>query len=223
MDHLCQHLWGCDSGLQFSRCNDVRTRLHNTVLIPQHLDGKATTVNTTPQQPVLKSGDKMPYHKHRKPSSLAGFSSPSSMVCMTIYLLMSDVPRGDITALQTSKQWLLQEALLIHGKPWVTARQCSYLLRAQRLKSKIQPNPLKICFGEKKKKKSQRFALKSRMIKPESCDLPQAFAHHPHTILFQEMHSSGHQPFLKAEPLAEDESIGQMVTQAPRKTENELI
>lgn len=157
MDHLCQHLWGWDSGLQFSRCNDVRTRLHNTVLIPQHLDGKATTVNTTPQQPVLKSGDKMPYHKHRKPSSLAGFSSPSSMVCMTIYLLMSDVPRGDITALQTSKQWLLQEALLIHGKPWVTARQCSYLLRAQRLKSKIQPNPLKICFGEKKKKKIPAF------------------------------------------------------------------
>lgn len=144
------------------------------------------------------------------------------MVCMTIYLLMSDVPRGDITALQTSKRWLLEEALLIHGKPWVTARQWSYLLRAQRLKSKIQPNPLKICFG-KKKIKSQRFALKSRMIKPESCNLPQAFAHHPHTILFQEIHSSGHQPFLKAEPLAEDESIGQMVTQAPRKTENELI
>ena len=57
----------------------------------------------------------------------------------------------------------------------------------------------------------------------QSCDLPQAFAHHPHTILFQEIHSSGHQPFLKAEPLAADESIGQMVTQAPRKTENELI
>ena len=67
---------------------------------------------------------------------------------MTIYLLMADVPRGDITALQTSKCWLLEEALLIHGKPWVTARQCSYLLRAQRLKSKIQPNPLKICFGK---------------------------------------------------------------------------
>lgn len=82
---------------------------------------------------------------------------------------MSEVPRGDITALQTSKHWLLEEALVIHGKPWVTARQRSYLLRAQRLKSKIQPNPLKICFGGEKKtkdKKTQHFALKSRMIKP---------------------------------------------------------
>lgn len=67
---------GWDSGLRFSRCADVRTRLHNIVLIPHHLDGKATAVNTTPQQPVLKSGAKMPYHKHKKQSLLAGFSSP---------------------------------------------------------------------------------------------------------------------------------------------------
>lgn len=145
------------------------------------------------------------------------------MVCKTIYLLMSEVPRGDITALQTSKHWLLEEALVIHGKPWVTARQRSYLLRAQRLKSKIQPNPLKICFGGKQKTKKPSILLWSQEWLNQSCDLPQAFAHHPHTILFQEIHSSGHQPFLKAEPMAADESIGQMVTQAPRKTENELI
>lgn len=46
------------------------------------------------------------------------------------------------------------------------------------------------------------------------------------TILFQKKKkkcSFGHQPFLKAESLLKDESIGRMVTQAPSKTENELI
>lgn len=85
------------------------------------------------------------------------------MVCMSIYLLMPNVSNFDI-AQETSKLWLLGEALSIHGTLWVPFKAellfiCDPKAETQNLTQSFK-NP------HHNNKTKQHFVLKSIIIKP---------------------------------------------------------
>lgn len=106
----------------------------------------------------------------------------------------------------------------LHGSFWVTLQGRALVYPGPKVKTQNLTHSFKNLHHTNKTKYSIWF-WSQKLLNLESRDLPWSLASHRDTILFWEICSFGHYPFLQAEPLIEDESIGCMVTQALSETE----